>query len=130
MVFPVCYSDKHFVNSSPTFYWAQKEKSVQNFRAFRVILCAILGEPNFAFQQQSCRLAFTSAQSDQQLILTRNYNSQSCSMQNFIISPLPVEDWFQGVQVCSIPSVCLPVQSSITLSNPGSISYKGRLYSL
>ena len=33
-VFPVCYSDIHFVNSSPEnqhFIWEQKEKSVQNF---------------------------------------------------------------------------------------------------
>ena len=32
-VFPVCYSDKYFVNSSidnPHFIWEQKEKSVQN----------------------------------------------------------------------------------------------------
>ena len=35
--FPVCYSDKQFVNSSPenqNFIGAQKEKSVCNFRTF------------------------------------------------------------------------------------------------
>ena len=38
-VFPVCYSDKHFVNSSPKnqhFVWEQEEKSVWNFRTFTV----------------------------------------------------------------------------------------------
>ena len=36
-VFPVCYSDKHFVNSSTNnqhFIWEQKEKSVRNFKTF------------------------------------------------------------------------------------------------
>ena len=33
-VFPVCYSDKHFVNNSPNK--EQKEKSVQNFRTFTI----------------------------------------------------------------------------------------------
>ena len=38
-VFPVCYSEKHFVNSSPEnqhFNWERKEKSVKNFRTFTV----------------------------------------------------------------------------------------------
>ena len=38
-VFPVCYSDKHFVNCSPEyqhFIWEQKEKSVQSFRTFTI----------------------------------------------------------------------------------------------
>ena len=38
-VFPVCYSDKHFVTSSPDnhyFIWEQKELSVRNFRTFIV----------------------------------------------------------------------------------------------
>ena len=40
-VFSVCYSDKHFVNSSPEnqlFIWKQKEKRVQYFRTFTVTL--------------------------------------------------------------------------------------------
>ena len=38
-VFPVCYSNKQFVDSSPHyqhFIWEQKEKSVQNFGTFTV----------------------------------------------------------------------------------------------
>ena len=41
-VFPVCYSDNHFVNSTPDnqhFIWDQKEKSDQNFRTFTVFPC-------------------------------------------------------------------------------------------
>ena len=37
--FPVCYSDKYFVNSSPEnqyFIWEQKQKCVRNFRTFTV----------------------------------------------------------------------------------------------
>ena len=39
-VFPVCYSGRHFVNSSPEnqhFMCQQKENSVQNFRTFTVL---------------------------------------------------------------------------------------------
>ena len=39
-VFPVCYSDMHFVNFGPDnqhFIWEQKEKSVRNFRTFTVM---------------------------------------------------------------------------------------------
>ena len=42
LVLPVCYSDKHFVSSSPDnhyFIGEQKEKSVQNFRTFTVLQC-------------------------------------------------------------------------------------------
>ena len=38
-VFPVCYSDKHFMNSSPdnqNFIWEKKEKSIQNFLTLTV----------------------------------------------------------------------------------------------
>ena len=38
-VFPDCYFDKHFVNSSPDnrhFIWEQKEKSVQNVQTVTV----------------------------------------------------------------------------------------------
>ena len=37
MVFPICFSVKYFVNSSPGnqhFIWEQKEKGVRNFRPF------------------------------------------------------------------------------------------------
>ena len=40
MVFSVCYSDKHFVNSSlenPYLILAQEKKSVQNFRTFTLV---------------------------------------------------------------------------------------------
>ena len=40
-VFPVCYSDIHFVNSSldnQHFTWEQKQKSVHNFRTFIVLI--------------------------------------------------------------------------------------------
>ena len=42
--FPVCYSDKHFVNSIPDthdnqhFIWEQEEKSVPNFRKFTMLI--------------------------------------------------------------------------------------------
>ena len=39
-VFSVCFSDKHFVNSSPEnqhFVWEQKGKSVWNFRTFTIL---------------------------------------------------------------------------------------------
>ena len=42
-VFPVCYSDKYFVNLSPEihhFTWEQKEKSVRNFRKFTITHCS------------------------------------------------------------------------------------------
>ena len=38
--FPVCYSDKYFVNSSPDnkhFTLQKKEKSVQNLRPFTIV---------------------------------------------------------------------------------------------
>ena len=38
-VFPVCYYDKHYANSSPEnqhFIWDKKEKNVCNFRTFTV----------------------------------------------------------------------------------------------
>ena len=40
-VFTVCYSDKHFVNSShgnPHFILGQKEESVRNFRAVTIVI--------------------------------------------------------------------------------------------
>ena len=36
-IFPVCYYDKHFVNSNPVnhyFIWKQEEKTLQNYRTF------------------------------------------------------------------------------------------------
>ena len=39
-VFPVCYSDEHFVNSNPEnqhFFLEKKENSVRNFRTFTVL---------------------------------------------------------------------------------------------
>ena len=38
-IFPVCYSDKHFVNSSPEnkrFIWEKKDKGVRNFRTLTI----------------------------------------------------------------------------------------------
>ena len=61
-VFPICYSDKHFVHSSPVnqyIIWEQKEKSVQNFRMFTKCLYSktcvkgpLTKRPQFGFQDQ------------------------------------------------------------------------------
>ena len=50
-VFPVCYSDKHFVNSSsdnPHFIRERKEKRVLNFRTFTISIHIGLDKQNFS----------------------------------------------------------------------------------
>ena len=46
-VYPVCYSDKHFVNSNldnQHFIFEQKEKSVCNFCAFTIVAHSLVSE--------------------------------------------------------------------------------------
>ena len=52
MVFPVWFSNKHFVNSSPDtqhFIWEPKAKSIDNFRTFTVIICRSTAKHFFVF---------------------------------------------------------------------------------